>query len=616
MEQTTDRKGTWVVAVLAWAVLTWAVVPAGAWPVPDTGQEQSYADGDDGFYSINPRSYTDNGDGTVVDNVTKLVWQQQDDEQARNWEGANDYCEALTLSGFTDWRLPTVQELTSLVNFGASKPSIDQTAFPGTQPTWYWSSTTNASISANAWDVNFYSGAINYYDDKSVFNYVLCVRGATDSWSFGPLVINNSDTATDVGTGLSWQRQDDGQAKSWEEVLAYCEGLTLEGFEDWRLPTSNELLTLVDHNQWYPAIDVTVFTDVLPAKYWSSTSTAGNDADAWYVNFFSGYVSNHDKTDSNYVRCVRGGPVSWSFGSVVISSPPQAGNVTKGTTLAMAWAPKGLGGMVAISLSRQGGKDGTWETINAETKNDGAYNWKVNGSESVNCVLKIEPLLAPDLVGFQGLFSITQATTTTETSTTTTTLAPTTSTITTSPNTTTTTTMPGGESITLAVSAGWSLLSSAIGFPVATILGDTQQFTSAWAWVNGTWAVYLPGEATPGGYATSKGFSQLSVVAPGEGFWVNATAQSSVTVVGSAVNGAVTLSQGWNLVGLKSGKSSTVVDFIAAKAGIVSLWKWQQKTWAVYLPGDQDKGAAYAASKGFGQFTTIEPGEGFWVNMP
>jgi hypothetical protein len=57
---------------------------------------------------------------------------------------------------------------------------------------------------------------------------------------------------------------------------------------------------------------------------------------------------------------------------------------------------------------------------------------------------------------------------------------------------------------------------------------------------------------------------------------------------------------------------------VADLGDVTSVWKWTTvngtKTWAVNLPGTEDKGATYASSKGFGTFTTIDPGEGFWVN--
>jgi len=193
------------------------------------------------------------------------------------------------------------------------------------------------------------------------------------------------------------------------------------------------------------------------------------------------------------------------------------------------------------------------------------------------------------------------------TTTTTTTKSPTTTT------TSTTTTMPPNGSV-LHINIGWNLLSSTIGLQ-ATDFGDNGTYTSVWKWVDGAWAVYLPGEQPLGSYANSKGFSQFTSLNPGEGFWVNATGASTLTIPGTPVGGDLTLANGWNLVGLKSAQSTTVVDFIADNPGIISLWKWENGTWAVSLP-DEGAPGAYAASKGFSLFADIEPGEGLWVNVP
>lgn len=168
-------------------------------------------------------------------------------------------------------------------------------------------------------------------------------------------------------------------------------------------------------------------------------------------------------------------------------------------------------------------------------------------------------------------------------------------------------------SLTLPISLGWNLLSSAIGFQASEIFSNSAKCLSAWKWKNGTWAVYLPDEVYPGSYANAKGFSQLTTINPGDGFWLNASGETSLTIPGTPVYGAPSFDNGWNLVGLKSNQSSTVADFISDKPGFVSLWKWENGTWAVYLPGEGDNGTAYAASKGFAQFTAINPGEGFWV---
>ena len=189
--------------------------------------------------------------------------------------------------------------------------------------------------------------------------------------------------------------------------MTYCEDLTLDGFSDWRLPAVNELLTLVDYSKANPAIDGAAFPGKHWSGYWSSTSKSHNTPVAWYVSFDSGGISGSNKTDSKNVRCVRSGPVSgWALGAVVIFSPAQAATLITGTTQTISWEAKGQGGQMVISLSREGGKDGTWEVISDGTANDGSFDWQVTGPASVNCVLKVEPIADPTKAGFQGLFSI------------------------------------------------------------------------------------------------------------------------------------------------------------------------------------------------------------------
>jgi hypothetical protein len=177
-EITRGQGGRALVVLAAW-VFGWAPIPAwaaGEVPLPDTGQTTSYTNtvGEDSDYS-KPRGYTINGDGTVLDKVTKLQWQQTDDGLTRTWADAKSYCQGLSLAGATDWRLPTIMELSTLVNAEKVNPSIDMTVFPGTQASYYWSSTSYVSYSSYAWIVSFESG--NVYDkNKADSNYVRCVR--------------------------------------------------------------------------------------------------------------------------------------------------------------------------------------------------------------------------------------------------------------------------------------------------------------------------------------------------------------------------------------------------------------------------------------------------------
>ena len=120
-------------------------------------------------------NFTDNGDGTVTDKVTGLMWQEQDDGKKMTWREAKEYAEGLSLGGYTDWRLPTIKELQSIIDYTKKEPSIDTTFFPSTKASFYWSSATVAGYPSFAWGVDFGDGGVGGYV-KTVYNYVRCVR--------------------------------------------------------------------------------------------------------------------------------------------------------------------------------------------------------------------------------------------------------------------------------------------------------------------------------------------------------------------------------------------------------------------------------------------------------
>ncbi|MDP2104768.1 MAG: DUF1566 domain-containing protein, partial [Desulfobulbaceae bacterium] len=165
---------------------------------------------------------------------------------------------------------------------------------------------------------------------------------------------------------------------------------------------------------------------------------------------------------------------------------------------------------------------------------------------------------------------------------------------------------------TLTVKKGWNLLSSTIPLPISTF-AEPGKFSSIWKWEGTTWVVSLPGESSPGAYATSKGFGQLTTINPGEGFWVNSTGDALVGVTGTQIIGSLSFVKGWNLVGLKGNSSVSAAEISAGQSGIVSIWKWENDSWSVNLP-DEVIPETYALSKGFGVLAIIKPSEGFWVN--
>lgn len=122
----------------------------------------------------------------------------------------------------------------------------------------------------------------------------------------GSLTDNGNGTVTDSGTRLIWQ-QGESSAMTWETVLAYCEGLTLAGQTDWRLPNIKELSSLVDNAKSFPAINTVFFPNATSSSYWSSTSSAVDALYSWIVSFYYGKTVVNVKTVSSYGRCVRGG---------------------------------------------------------------------------------------------------------------------------------------------------------------------------------------------------------------------------------------------------------------------------------------------------------------------
>ena len=139
-----------------------------------TGQTTSYANYDDGYYQKGATpNYTRDSD-IVQDHLTGLMWQDDATPSAMTWTDAGAYCSALTLGGYTDWRLPTRAELQGIADYGRYNPAIDPT-FQNTISYFYWSSTAGADGTDDAWYLNFDSGGQNN-DNKAYDGYVRCVR--------------------------------------------------------------------------------------------------------------------------------------------------------------------------------------------------------------------------------------------------------------------------------------------------------------------------------------------------------------------------------------------------------------------------------------------------------
>lgn len=265
-----------------------------SYPIVDTGQIRCYDDrseiefprigkdwsGQDAQYAGNQPSYKDNGDGTVSDNVTGLMW-TQDPGEKKTWDDAVTGAKKCKTGGYDDWRLPTIKELYSLMDFsgvdvnpmaeetGTLNPFIDDSVFNFSygdtsageriiDSQWATSTiyeSTTMGGNKTMFGVNFADGRIKGYPvgrtrgprgEKTYF--AIYVRG-NEAYGQNDFVDNGDGTVTDQATGLMWMQTDSGEGMDWEEALEYAEDMKLAGHDDWRLPNSKELQSIVDYTR-------------------------------------------------------------------------------------------------------------------------------------------------------------------------------------------------------------------------------------------------------------------------------------------------------------------------------------------------------------------------------
>ncbi|MCI5126907.1 MAG: DUF1566 domain-containing protein [Candidatus Electrothrix sp. AUS3] len=328
----------------------------------DTGIITSVADKDDAKYGrdANPETSINNDDGhagfsftklnsvgnaldataeswsCVQDNVTGLIW-SSDQKESFRWtaiEGLVNKANTESLCGKTDWRLPEVGELVSIISYDADSytagKTVDTAYFGDTQVNpqtdglvWYWTAT--AVNQDNQWGVTFqpvytpynstetqqYVSLSNTLATEEVeLNPVRLVSGTIAISNFTP--IGDGSTVQDNNTGLIWKRCLEGQTfsngncsgtgtgKTWTQALALDDGT-------WRVPNIKELHSLVGKEEYFPTPTTTTGEYV-----WSSSPYAGNTQNSWLINFKDGLLWNaisQNPTESVvYVRLVRNVP--------------------------------------------------------------------------------------------------------------------------------------------------------------------------------------------------------------------------------------------------------------------------------------------------------------------
>jgi len=240
----------------------------------------------------------------VRDQVSGLTWERNPPTTGINHADATAYCNGLSLDGFSDWRLPTLLEMVSLIDPGRTVPGFTTSAFPGIpQNTTYWMSTPKFGSATQAYVMGTNYPVTSYVTmTESAGRLVRCVRGT----GFSGVFTAAAGSVTDGRTGLVWESGTAPSTLTWEQALAYCEALSLDGQNDWRLPSAKELLSLVDPTQPSPMIS-TVFASRPAATFWTSTPLNNSPGTGYVVSFDTGInpTINVLLTGAYSVRCVR-----------------------------------------------------------------------------------------------------------------------------------------------------------------------------------------------------------------------------------------------------------------------------------------------------------------------
>ncbi|MDF7825348.1 DUF1566 domain-containing protein [Pontiellaceae bacterium B12227] len=365
-------------SVATLTINTNAYPTAGGFAMVDTMQTNCYSDaaiitapepgaafaGQDAQYTGNAASYTISGDGlTVYDNHTGLTWTKSSDTDGDGIIDADDkltydelftYVDSLNANaygGFTDWRVPSIKETYSLMDFRGVDPSgyeeedtsglipfIDSSVFDFAYgdtdageriiDSQYGGTSLYVDGEALLFGVNFADGRIKGYGlvlNGSAKTFCVLVCRGNVEFGVNDFEQISTNVVVDHATGLMWQQSDSLVGLSWEDALAYAEGLELDGYRDWRLPTAKELQGLVDYTRSPGTSDSAAIDPVFSCTgitnenneadfpwYWSGTTHANWINAGWgaYIAFgrAMGYDSTAGWTDVHGAGCQRSDP--------------------------------------------------------------------------------------------------------------------------------------------------------------------------------------------------------------------------------------------------------------------------------------------------------------------
>ena len=266
-----------------------------------------------------------------------------------NAANQNNYGSATGLCGFTDWRVPDLLELSTIVNKGVSNPAVDTHYFPNTVANSYWTAMPKIYTSGTTWyfkalSLNFKYGTDSISTRTTGYrlrlvrggieayaqSYPVATSGAGQTvlnyipniWHESRYTVHNNGTVTDTYTDLMWQVCSEGQSwvsaavatcndstttHTWQQALQVADSSSFASYSDWRLPNIEELRSLVAFDRFDPSINLDIFPSSSTSSYWSSSPYAYDGTKSLFIYFDDGDDGSGSRTVKRRVRLVRGG---------------------------------------------------------------------------------------------------------------------------------------------------------------------------------------------------------------------------------------------------------------------------------------------------------------------
>ncbi len=287
-----------------------------------------------------------------------------------------DFCDYLKYDGHDDWRMPAPKEFLTIsdydifsIAYGYGSMAINKSAFPniasgGEGTDRFWTSAENFFYDTK-------TGTI-VMDEQSSYNGLLCVRGEeygkVEASDYTSVNNNGEEMILDSKTDLYWQKTSV-NGKTWKEALAYCESLEYAGKGDWRLPSRNELATLIDYSKSNPASS---FPGIPSAVFATSTYIINSGEIA--VNMGTGEVVAENESVDYSVICVRSDLLPYPENGI-----PECGDD--------GYAPCKLNGITWSARMyfdpMNGGEDVLWSTMAGNCHEMSGGKWRLPDIDEV-----------------------------------------------------------------------------------------------------------------------------------------------------------------------------------------------------------------------------------------